>query len=178
MKWGIVYKAHILAFQQKKLKSTTTLFWHVTQDCAEEIRNCPRESFCDLTSFFFFEILTKNSVWKSAFSTYVYITSRNWFSLKNNGKNEQLLQKTFISKSIFRDFLLVKLGSFTTRALLKNRLTKNVFTKSCSFFPLLLTEFFFRDHILFFSLVAECCGLLKNETFWTKKNSSYCRTLL
>ena len=94
------------------------------QDCAEEIRNCPRERFCDLTSFFFFEILTKNSVWKSAFSTYVYITSRNWFSLKNNGKNEQLLLKTFISKSIFRDFLLVKLGSFTTRALLKNRLTK------------------------------------------------------
>ena len=110
--------------EENKSRLSSNLKRGQNQDCAEEIRNCPRERFCDLTSFFFFEILTKNSVWKSAFSTYVYITSRNWFSLKNNRKNEQLLLKTFISKSIFRDFLLVKLGSFTTRALLKNRLTK------------------------------------------------------
>ena len=89
------------------------------QDCAEEIRNSPRKSFSDLTSFFFFEILTKNSVWKSAFSTYVYITSRNWFFMKNNGKNEQLLLKTFISKSIFRDFLLVKMKIFRQKKLVK-----------------------------------------------------------
>ena len=113
------------------------------QDCAEEIRNPPRKSFSDLTSFFFFEILTKNSVWKCAFSTYVYISSWNWFSLKNNGKNEQLLLKTFFSKSIFRDFLLVKLGSFTTRALLKNRLTKKMsLLKVVRFFQLLLTKIF------------------------------------
>ena len=56
--------------------------------------------------------------------TYVYILSRNWFSLKNNGKNEQHLLITFFSKPIFRDFLLVKLGSFSTRALLKNRFRK------------------------------------------------------
>ena len=109
---------------KKNSSNRSTSLIGKNQDCAEEIRKSPRERFCDLTSFFFFEILTKNSVWKSAFSTYVYITSRNWFSLKNNGKNEQLLLKTFFSKSIFRDFLLVKLGSFTTRALLKNRLTK------------------------------------------------------
>ena len=33
-------------------------------------------------------------------------------SVNNNGKNEQLLLKTFFSKFIFRDFLLVKMKNF------------------------------------------------------------------
>ena len=82
------------------------------QDCAEEIRNSPRERFTRFDEFFFLWNFDQKFSLRCAFSTYVYISSRNWFSLKNNGKNEQLLLKTFFSKFIFRDFLLVKMKKF------------------------------------------------------------------
>ena len=73
---------------------------------------CRRERFTQFDEFFFLWNFDQKFSLRCAFSTYVYISSRNWFSLKNNGKNEQLLLKTFFSKFIFRDFLLVKMKNF------------------------------------------------------------------
>ena len=44
-------------------------------------------------------------------------------------------------------------------------LEKKLFSKSCSFFPLLLTEFFFRDHIEKIEKIEK----IKNENFEKKK---------
>ena len=92
------------------------------QDCAEEIRNSPIERFTRFDEFFFLWNFDQKFSLRCAFSTYVYISSRNWFSLKNNGKNEQLLLKTFFSKFIFRDFLLVKMKNFGQKKNSSNRM--------------------------------------------------------
>ena len=72
------------------------------QDCAEEIRNCPRERFCDLMIFFVQNFSFFRESQHSATSEKNKIWSRKKNSVNNNGKNEQLLVKTFFCKPIFK----------------------------------------------------------------------------
>ena len=68
-------------------------------------------------------------------------------SVNNNGKNEQLLVKTFFVSLFLRRTRVVNDPSFTNKKSLKMNLEKKVFRKSHSFFPLFFRENQFRDDI-------------------------------